>query len=644
MKQQSESAIAVSEGMKSAGLLEPDQIQRIGEAQDIYGKLQGQGPVLTDFQSGLTALSSQETGIDANNPEIQRAMDQLSSGTLGTAENAKAQATLIRERAKQAEVKYLAALQTGDPQEIDDKRSMFLQLMDQLATQTEAQIQAFVQTSTTLADKAAQVGDYTGSQEALQKGIADLETLKRGPKVSERGRLLPLSQADQEFNANIESQQRGLNQKAWEQAGQVANSTLQMQAAQGQGQVASARNNLRQQRNVLQVMQQAHDENAAIGPTAEQIHQQEVAVAQAKFQLGQQMAAKDVARMMLAAAGIWNEAQAAQASENVAAAQLQQAIQQYGRGSVEAMNARANLRNARKSAMQAEDSEAQAARDAAVAAIPQGNSVAIAHQQVANAYAALAAAKKYGTTSTQYQGALAQLYSAQQDAMHATQAVAQAQNQVAVALAEASGNTVRSAVLQLRGARLALAQALQNSGGAQSTEVLQAKAQVIQARAAARDARLQDELDTIDFNLQMGKITQSSAISALREILRTHNLTKQQRRQLLLQIKGMEKEISDSPWNFGDIKLPKPYLMKRYIEERRDANTKRLDAMVGNSLQASRSISSGAAATAQQLYNDNRNVEILINGGNLDQIRRVLREIVGTPTRTRTTAPRRGRR
>lgn len=643
MQREVENVIATSEGLKSAGLLELEQLQRIGETQDILGKLQGQGGILKDFAGGLDALRTQETGVDENNPELLGALDALSTGGLGSAEAAKAQTTIIRERAKQAEIKYLAALQTNDTEGLDDKRGTFLQLMDQLAAQTQQQIQIFVQTSTALADQAAQLGDYTGSEEALKQGIADLESLKKGQTVSERGRLQPLSQADQEFNANIEAQQRGLNQRVWEQAGNVQNRTLQMQAAQGQGQVASARNNLQQQKNVLAAMQQAHEENAAIGPTADQIHQQEMAVAQAKFQLGQQMASRDVAQMMLAAAGIWNEAQAAQAAEDVAAAQLQQAIDQYGRGSVEAMNARANLRNARKSAMQAEDAEAQAARDAAVAAIPQGNAVAIARQQVANAYAALKAAEKYGTSSTQYQGALAQLYSAQQDAMHATQAVAQAQNQVAVAMAEASGNTVRAAVLQLRGARLALAQALKNSGGAQSTEVLQARAQVIQARAAARDARLQDELDTIDFNLQMGKITQSSAISALREILRTHNLTKQQRRQLLLQIKGMEKEISDSPWNFGDIKLPKPYLMKRYIEEQRDRNTQRLDAMVGGSLRASTAVSSGMGAAGQQ-YNDNRNVEILINGGNLDQIRKVLREVVGTPTRTRTTAPRRGRR
>jgi hypothetical protein len=288
-------------------------------------------------------------------------------------------------------------------------------------------------------------------------------------------------------------------------------------------------------------------------------------------------------------------------------------------------------------------SKKQAAIQTQVAAAGPSNAMAIAKGQLAQAQLAQAQAGKISKTSVEYQQATQQVIAAQYAIISAEGDIAQANANLQAAYANARGDTVGAARAGLTAARAALAYAYKLSGGAKSAEVINAQAQVIQARAAIRDARLQDSLDTIDFNLQMGKITQSSAISALKQILKTQNLTKQQRRQLMLQIHGMEKEISDSPWNFGDIKLPKPYLMKRYIEEQRAANTKRLDAMVGGSLRTSTAVSSPMGARQQQ-YNDNRNVEILINGGNLDQIRKVLREVVGTPTRTRTTAPRRGRR
>lgn len=285
----------------------------------------------------------------------------------------------------------------------------------------------------------------------------------------------------------------------------------------------------------------------------------------------------------------------------------------------------------------------QAAVQTRATAAGPGNAMAAARGQLAVARLAQQDALRFGKASVEYQTATQQVIAAQYSIISAEGDIAQANASLRAAYANARGDTVGAAKAGLQAAKAGLAYARRLSGGARSAEVINAQAQVVSARASIRDARLQDELDTIDFNLQMGKITQSSAISALRDILRTHNLTKQQRRQLMLQIKGMEKEISDSPWNFGDIKLPKPYLMRRYIEEQRASNTKRLDAMVGGSLRTSTAVSSAVGA-AQQQYTDNRNVEILINGGNLDQIRKVLREIVGTPTRTRTTAPRRGRR
>ena len=97
------------------------------------------------------------------------------------------------------------------------------------------------------------------------------------------------------------------------------------------------------------------------------------------------------------------------------------------------------------------------------------------------------------------------------------------------------------------------------------------------------------------------------------------------------------------PWNFGDIKLPKPYLMKRYMEEMRMNNTAKATAAVQDSIGRDRQYGLAAPRGTEQVYQDQRTVEININGGNLAEIRRVVKEVVGTPTRTRTVAPRRGR-
>ena len=151
---------------------------------------------------------------------------------------------------------------------------------------------------------------------------------------------------------------------------------------------------------------------------------------------------------------------------------------------------------------------------------------------------------------------------------------------MSIALAEAAGRTVRAAVIRPSRPTRCSGRP-KKSHGENTAEVNQARAGAISAEASVRDARLQDDLDTIDFNLQMGKITQSAAIHALQEILRTRDLTRDQRRQLMLQIKGMKAEMADSQWNFGDIKLPTPYQMRRYIEQRREQFRHDMDGAAG---------------------------------------------------------------
>jgi transcription elongation GreA/GreB family factor len=301
---------------------------------------------------------------------------------------------------------------------------------------------------------------------------------------------------------------------------------------------------------------------------------------------------------------------------------------------------------------------------AAAGAEARGDAVAAAKIQVAIAKAQLQAAKiELGFAKTDSEiaqariavlNAQAAVVSASAGVQSAQQDLIQSQYEVSIALAEAAGKTVLAAERQLGAARQALAAARKKSGGKATAEVNAARVSLIQAQAAARDAALQDQLDTIDFNLEMGRTTQSAAISALQEILRTSDLTKAQRRQLLLQIKGMKDEMADSQWNFGDIKLPTPYQMKRYIRERREqfagelegaaqnggrGKPKRRDELMGLGAPSGNEVKYGNGAV-------NNTTTIYINGADIQKVRKVVQDVVGggRTINTRTSGARRGNR
>ena len=314
-------------------------------------------------------------------------------------------------------------------------------------------------------------------------------------------------------------------------------------------------------------------------------------------------------------------------------------------GTKDSQNDASQLRADRQALLQARLGIAAAYADA------HGDAVAAAQVQVRIAAAAIAAAKQdMAVAKTQDERLQAQtaLYTAEAQMIAAHAAVAQAQADlvssrfdVAIALAEAAGRTVQAARERAAQARAALSAALRRSGGKNTAEVNQARASAIAAEAAVRDAKLQDELDTINFNLEMGRITQSSAIHALQHILATENLTKAQRRQLLLQIKGMKDELADSQWNFGDIRLPTPYQMRRYIDERRKQFRNEMDAAAAQG--ATKPGNDHHEPMGSRSVNNVQTTTINIDGADIGMVRKVIKEVVGGNVNIRTTGPRRGR-
>jgi len=201
-----------------------------------------------------------------------------------------------------------------------------------------------------------------------------------------------------------------------------------------------------------------------------------------------------------------------------------------------------------------------------------GHTVQSAQLQAKAAQSALAAAlqKSGGRETGETNAARAAAISAGAAARQSLADFIQSRYEVSIAIADAAGRTVRSAQLQLKAAQSALAAALQKSGGRETGETNAARAAAISAGAAARDARLQDQLGTIDFQLEMDRITADGAIAMLQNILRTADLTRQQRRDLLLKIKGLKDDLrsslTSSGFNIPDqVKLPTAYEVRRSL-------------------------------------------------------------------------------
>jgi hypothetical protein len=99
---------------------------------------------------------------------------------------------------------------------------------------------------------------------------------------------------------------------------------------------------------------------------------------------------------------------------------------------------------------------------------------------------------------------------------------------------------------------------------------LRARAAAIRARDASRAAALQAKEDDIDFEQQMGRIDVQDAIDRYQALLKTKNLTKQQKRDLRLKIHGLQQEMESEASGFdldvGSIKMPTIYDVKRAFD------------------------------------------------------------------------------
>lgn len=292
---------------------------------------------------------------------------------------------------------------------------------------------------------------------------------------------------------------------------------------------------------------------------------------------------------------------------------MQDALSRFGRDSKEFWDALSAQRQAMQDRVQAELARYQAQLALSGAGIPSSQPTAQLRDQLSDAQNYLAKLQSYGdkvdptdviNAEADVRRLQAQLADqVEQDAEDLKNAI----YDIAVARAEARGNDVAAARAELRKAEFALRAA------DTPVERAQARAEIIRQHAAVRDAISQRAIENVDYQAQIHDWTAQHEIAAYKRLLRTLTLTRDQRRDLLLKIKGLQDDLSDSSGfelEVADIKLPTIYDIRRAVQ-------------------------GGINSNPQTNYHDNRtqNIAVNVKGGSQSTVEKALDNVVNGPNR-----------
>lgn len=135
---------------------------------------------------------------------------------------------------------------------------------------------------------------------------------------------------------------------------------------------------------------------------------------------------------------------------------------------------------------------------------------------------------------------------------------------IKIARAEARGNEVAAARAQLRRALYELRSA------DDPLARREARASVIEQRASVRDALFNAQIEDIEFQADIGKLTLQQQIRAYQRLLRTAELTRDMRRDLRRRIAQLQDEVEGEAGGFdlrlGDVRLPTIYEIRRAVK------------------------------------------------------------------------------
>lgn len=182
-----------------------------------------------------------------------------------------------------------------------------------------------------------------------------------------------------------------------------------------------------------------------------------------------------------------------------------------------------------------------------------------ARKAIADAYVNIATAKGQAERLR----AQADIIRAQRDLQTALFDLFSAQQEILIATAEAAGDSVKAAQLQLALINQRLRQAGQL--GLSDAERAQLQGDRIRAEAGVRDAILSEERATIEYQLAIGDITKQQAVAALQSLLTIPKLTEEQIRDINLAIQQLKEQLgADFQFNLPtQLGLPTVYEVKR---------------------------------------------------------------------------------
>jgi hypothetical protein len=234
-----------------------------------------------------------------------------------------------------------------------------------------------------------------------------------------------------------------------------------------------------------------------------------------------------------------------------------------------------------------------------------GGAAALAHAAQQKAQYALAHAKN----KVQRAQALLDLANANNQT---EQAAADAEASRFELLASLTDDPVKKAQYQLKGDRALLKHA---HGQAEHNR---AQAKVNDDLRAVRDQKLQGKEDDIDFNLEMERINRQTAIEQYQSLLKMHNLTKAQRRDILRKIHSLQKEGESEASGFGlqvgqGVKLPTIYDVRRAISGVQRAMSHNLTYQAKTQSDAMRDAITGARGGNGGGAGGNANTRIVVN-------------------------------
>lgn len=188
--------------------------------------------------------------------------------------------------------------------------------------------------------------------------------------------------------------------------------------------------------------------------------------------------------------------------------------------------------------------------------------VKLAKLALARAQSDLARARAAGDQAA-VNRALAAINEANRGVRSALQEVMDAQTSLLIAIADAAGNTVRSAQLALQQAQRDLRRLRDQDAG--TAAIRNARAQVIASQAGVRDALLARRQDHYQFLYDMGRITTGQLVSYLQSLLSIPDLTRQQIQDIQLQIRNLRQELGqDFQFNLPtELALPTLFEVRR---------------------------------------------------------------------------------